>query len=354
MVGCSMSAALIADGQSLTGSRRCAVADGQSVRAPPESPFCGRQCRKLLLTLEDEISIVMSQCFQNSGPIGCRSGEEVVMDQGAVQVMFLIQVLVITGSLFWAAGRTRRLRRAARASAGRPRRREHDGAAPTAHTAYAAPTTASATDTPLIALDAALDEERERITRDLALLRAAHAEEESEFRARRRAALLEMQEYRRVSAALRPEQMKVEVHVRELQADVEHLEHRRTALADEVAASVERSRALRDRTVLARQELAALHLDRERVTRRIRTSKQQLRDLTHRRELLRAETEELSALLEMLQQLTGQSRTLTALSDSEMRSEPASPDAGRVLPVVLHHTARSVQQFSESLDTRGE
>jgi hypothetical protein len=43
-----------------------------------------------------------------------------------------------------------------------------------------------------------------------------------------------------------------------------------------------------------------------------------------RRSLLRAETEELSALLELLQQLAGAPVTLTGLSDGELRDRAAA------------------------------
>ena len=165
-----------------------------------------------------------------------------------------------------------------------------------------------------------LEAELARLAGDLAQLRAAHAEEEAHFRMRRREALLEMQDYRRITSGLSAEEPQLRSRVEQLRADLGHLEHRRSALAAEIAASVETSKVLRDRTLLAQRELASLCLDRERVARRIRSDGERLRDLARRRAVLRAETQELNALLEMLQRLADQPESLTALTDGEVRS----------------------------------
>jgi chromosome segregation ATPase len=171
---------------------------------------------------------------------------------------------------------------------------------------------------------ALLAEERERLVRELELLRAEHAKEESHFRRRRREVLLEMHEHRRITTGLRAEELPLREHVRNLRAEVDHLEHRSVSLAEEVAASIEKSAALRQRIIVSQRELTSRRLDRERVERRIRSAAEHLRDLARRRALLRAETEELAALLELLQQLSGQPETLTALSDGELRRAPTS------------------------------
>lgn len=167
---------------------------------------------------------------------------------------------------------------------------------------------------------ALLADERDRLEREAELLRAEHAREESHFRRRRREVLLEMHEQRRITTALRAEELPLREHVRNLRAEVDHLEHRSVSLAEEVAASIEKSAALRQRIIVSQRELASRRLDRERVERRIRSAAELLRDLARRRALLRAETEELAALLELLQQLSGQTQTLTSLSDGELRT----------------------------------
>jgi predicted nucleic acid-binding Zn-ribbon protein len=231
-----------------------------------------------------------------------------MMVQGAVHATFVVQLALVTAFFLLAAVRTRRIRRSGVSEVTptvMPRRARSDGP--------------SVPDEPEEARLERLAEERERLTRDLERLRAAHADEEASFRTRRREALLEMQEYRRISAALGAELPGLQDRMKELRAEVEHLEHRRSALADEIVASAQTSSALRDRTALAQRELASLHVDRERVARRIRSDGQRLRDLSQRRELVRAENEELSALLDLLQQLSGQPGTLTSLSDGELR-----------------------------------
>jgi len=238
------------------------------------------------------------------------------MRWGVVQTTFVVQLLFVTGFFLLAALRTRRTRRSAVLE-------------PTPTPIPTRATRAARIDGPPVATEPEearlerLVEECARLTRELELQRAAHADEEVSFRTRRREALMEMQEHRRVSAALAAEEPQLQGRVKELRAEVEHLEHRRSALTDEIAASAQTSSALRDRTALAQRELASLHLDRQRVGRRIRSDGQRLRDLSLRRDLVRAETEELAALLDLLQQLSGQPETLTSLSDGELRGGPA-------------------------------
>jgi antitoxin component HigA of HigAB toxin-antitoxin module len=170
-----------------------------------------------------------------------------------------------------------------------------------------------------------LEQERARLTHELELLRAAHADEESEFRARRRAALLEMQSHRQVTAELSAEEPGLSRRVQALRAEVEHFERRRAALSEEIVASTRTSAALNERASLARQELASIGRDRERVRRRILSDGQQLRDLAHRRALLGAETVEMAALLELYQQLADQPYALTFLSDGDPSSGAVPP-----------------------------
>jgi hypothetical protein len=228
------------------------------------------------------------------------------MRSGLVQTTFVVQLVAVTVFFLLAAARSRRLGRAHFPAPSRP-------------VPASGPEQTIGPDT--AALER-LEQECARLTQSLDLLRAAHAEEEAGLRVRRRAALLEMHEHRRITAELRAEEPKLQGRVQELRAEVEHLEHRRTALAAEISASTRTSVALRDRAVLAQRELASLRLDRERVGRRIRSDGQRLRDLARRRSVLRAETEELAALLELLQRLADQPTTLTFLSDGELRTGP--------------------------------
>jgi chromosome segregation ATPase len=173
---------------------------------------------------------------------------------------------------------------------------------------------------------ALLAEERDRIARELELLRAEHAQEESHFRRRRREVLLEMHEYRRITTGLRAEEPHLQEHVQSLRAEVDHLEHRCVSLAAEVDASIAKSAALHERIGTSKRLLDSRHLDRERVERRIGIETAFLRDLARRRAVLRAETDELMALLDLLQQLSGQPATLTSLSDGGLRAAPTPRD----------------------------
>jgi outer membrane murein-binding lipoprotein Lpp len=236
-----------------------------------------------------------------------------------IQVTFVVQLALITVYLLLALVRAQRLRR--------------DATPPSDHSPqpvglqWSSPEGVTRVTNGVgdndIAEARALKADCDRLARSLEKMRAEHAAEEEHFRARRREALLEMHEHRRITAELGEIEPKLQERVDGLRAQVEHLEHRRVALAAEVSASLRTSAALRDRAILAQRELASLRLDRERVGRRIRSDGQRLRDLARRRAVLRAETEELAALLELLQKLADQPRTLTFLSDGELREAAA-------------------------------
>lgn len=252
------------------------------------------------------------------------------MDGSFGQMLLVGQVVLVTLFLLSASVRARRQLRSPRANsaeAGTPitaeRTPERRGSL-SRPTPRAARSDARDEEAALSSSIGAHKEELASLAHALAQLRAAHAEEESHFRMRRREALLEMQDHRRITAGLCAEEPQLRSRVEQLRSDLEHLEHRRTALAAEIAASVETSKALRDRTLLAQRELASVRLDRERVGRRIRSDGERLRDLARRRAVLRAETQELNALLEMLQRLADQPESLTLLTDGELRNRRAA------------------------------
>ena len=260
------------------------------------------------------------------------------MDPGAVQATFVGQLLLVSVFFLSALLRAHRARTRSPAAHSSESERRASVRRRTSAGERSVTTGSEALAGPHLdeARSAALAEECERLAVKLAGLRAAHAQEEAEFRARRRAALLEMLEHRRVSADLCAEEPQLREHVQRLREEVEHLEHRRVQLASEVEASLEKSAALRVRVVHAKQELATRRLDRERLERRLQSEAEQLRDLAHRRALARAETEELSALLASLQVLTDQTGTLTALSDGELRDGEL-----RDRPALREHDGRS-------------
>lgn len=164
----------------------------------------------------------------------------------------------------------------------------------------------------------------QRAVVELAALRRTRAEAEASFSARRRTALLELREHQRRTADLAAQERDLEEHVSELRTEVRHFERRHVALTAEIRAALESSALLRDRSATARRELEAMQTDRVRIHARVVEDTERLRDLTRRRSLLRAETEELSALLELLQQLAGAPVTLTGLSDGELRDRAAA------------------------------
>jgi len=241
---------------------------------------------------------------------------------GLLQTAFFAQLVFVTGFFLLAAARTRRLDRTGADVDPRDAvsRDEHRRDAPARSRFLGRAALAGEAPAEYETL-VRLDEERARLTRGIEALRAAHAEEEQSFRARRRDVMLELHEHRRILSQLSDEKPQLQERVERLRAEVEHLEHRRSSLTDEIDASIRTSTALRDRAVLAKREIATLRLDRERVERRIRSNGQRLRDLAQRGDVLRAETAELSALLDLLQQLADQPTTLTFLSDGSLRED---------------------------------
>jgi chromosome segregation ATPase len=164
-----------------------------------------------------------------------------------------------------------------------------------------------------------LEMQRSRLLSDLERLRAAHTREEADFRARRREVTIELHERRRISNELATAEPQLRERVAALRTGVEHLERRQPELSAEIDASKRSSNVLRERVVIARRELEELHKDRERVGTRLETELQRLRDLTCRRELLLAETEELAMLARRLQGVDGRTHLLSQVTDGEMR-----------------------------------
>jgi len=183
---------------------------------------------------------------------------------------------------------------------------------------------------------ASSDPSVEHATEVLAALRREHAAAEEEFSARRRAALLEMRDHQRRTAELAAEERELEEHVLELRTEVRHFEQRHVALTAEIRAALESSELLRDRSATARRQLGEIQAESARLRTRFAEDADRLRDLTRRRTLLRAETEELSELLELLQQLAGEPVTMTGLTDGELRERAAAAldDAARSGPKV--------------------
>jgi chromosome segregation ATPase len=235
--------------------------------------------------------------------------------QALVEIALAVQLTLVGLFLLRAVARSLRLRRGTPAQAA-----SHSAADPSHHEASASG-------------DAAVAQAAEA----LAELRRRHAEAEASFSARRRAALLEMRDHQRRTVDLAAEERDLEEHVSELRTDVRHFEHRHVALTAEIRAALESSELLRDRTATARRDLERVQADRARVRARFIGDTERLRDLVRRRELLRAETEELSELLELLQKLAGEPVTLTGLSDGELRAR-----ASEALESVDRSDARSL------------
>lgn len=221
--------------------------------------------------------------------------------QGLVEIALAAQVTLVGLFLLRAVARSLRLRRNALART-------------TAHPATSAAHERTEPD----------GEAVQRAAVELAALRRTQAEAEASFSARRRTALLELREHQRRTADLAAQERDLEEHVSELRTEVRHFEQRHVALTAEIRAALESSALLRDRSATARRELEATQADRVRIHARVVEDTERLRDLMRRRSLLRAETEELSALLELLQQLAGAPVTLTGLSDGELRDRAAA------------------------------
>jgi chromosome segregation ATPase len=163
---------------------------------------------------------------------------------------------------------------------------------------------------------AALDMERRHAIDALALQRAEHAAAADAFAERRRTALLALHELRRSCRTLASEERTLLVRVGELSAEVRHLEHRRAAIDEGLTASTATSLAIAARTEVARQRLATLKRETDGLVVQGRRERSRLADLMRRRALLTAENAELEALLEVLQQLTGHTGSLTRISDA--------------------------------------
>lgn len=221
--------------------------------------------------------------------------------QALVEIAFAVQLTLVGLFLLRAVARSLRLRRSTPTRAA-----SHSSGGPSHHPSHHE---ASASD------DAAGAQAAE----ELAALRRMHAEAEASFSSRRRAALLEMRDHQRRTVDLAAEERDLLEHVTELRTEVRHFEQRHVALTAEIRAALESSELLRDRTAIARRQLEKVQAARARVRARFIGDTERLRDLVRRRALLRAETEELSELLELLQKLVGEPITLTGLSDGELR-----------------------------------
>jgi chromosome segregation ATPase len=217
--------------------------------------------------------------------------------QALVEIALAVQLTLVGLFLLRAVARSLRLRQSTPVQAA-----SHAAGDPSHHEG-------SASD------DAAVAQAAEELT----AMRRKHAETEASFAARRRAALLEMRDHQRRTADLAAEERDLEERVTELRTEVRHFEQRHVALTAEIRAALESSELLRERTATGRRQLEKVQADRARVRARFIGDTERLRDLVRRRELLRAETEELSELLELLQKLAGEPITLTGLSDGELR-----------------------------------
>lgn len=165
----------------------------------------------------------------------------------------------------------------------------------------------------------ALDAERRRLERMLARMREEYAREAEILRHKQREALLEIIAHRRTTMELEAGEPMLIQRLARLQVEVAHLERRRDALTDEVAASIRTSRALRERILRGRPELEVLRKDYERLHRCLVSDRDKLHDLARRRSVVQAETEALAAELQLLQRLVDQPLTLARLSDGELR-----------------------------------
>jgi hypothetical protein len=163
--------------------------------------------------------------------------------------------------------------------------------------------------------------QRRQLQQQLAADRADQAASLSAYTERRREILVDLQALRRELSDRSTEERELTSRVEALTLEVQHLEQRRGALLVELKASTTSSQTLAERAGIARQRLAALKLEHERFVMRRRREAARLEDLARRSELLKAENDELSSLLEVLQQLTGAPTSLTLLSDGSDASE---------------------------------
>lgn len=204
---------------------------------------------------------------------------------------------------------------------------------------------------------AGLYAERQRLEHELAEERAARAGALTTYVQRRRELLSDLQELRRECSERSSEQAELAARVSGLTAAVQHLAQRRDSLTAELAASTTSSNVLAERTGVARRRLAALKLEHERITMRRRREVARLEDLARRGALLEAENEELSSLLEILQQLTGMPSSLTRISDAGTRAartptdQPASRACAARRPETIAPWMEPVSTWSPATHT---
>jgi len=236
-----------------------------------------------------------------------------VETSGPLAIVLILQVVGVTFAFALAARRARH-----QAQAGTSATSAHD-----AH-----PSTPGA-ERPVAAEAPALDglyAARRRLQQELDDDRAAHAAALATFTTQRRELLKDLHVLRRDCSDRSSEASELTVRVEGLTNEVQHLEHRRDSLVAELEASTTSSRVLAKRATIARQRLAALKLEHERFVMRRRREAARLEDLGRRRALLEAENAELTSLLEVLQQLTGEPATLTRISDVGAGTVPPSSD----------------------------
>ncbi len=255
------------------------------------------------------------------------------MGPGYLQIAFVAQIVFISAFFLHAvirSGRTRRVQnsRAGRASTPKIPDRSMPLSRAPASTLQASSDGAvdgrgdGADDVSArVAATEELREEQLRLTAALEQLRAEQAKEGEALRLQRRDIALQIREHRRRKDALLLALPGLEHRVQSLRVEEEHLERRRDALRSEVDASIRTSGELRQRAAYVRREIADLDRDRERLRRCLVEKSDALRDLVRRRAVIQAESDELTALLSMLQQLADQPRTLTSLSDADRRPD---------------------------------
>jgi chromosome segregation ATPase len=241
---------------------------------------------------------------------------------GSLQVVFLVQLVLVSLVLVRAVLRTRTMRPTRRRTVPRT------GEGRSVRSRRPADRPVQDEQSELLEDVARLVAERDRLEQKLAQLHDQQTREEASFRERERAALLALNAYRRATRELVAAEPLLSERIDVLRVEVAHLEQRRDALREEVAASTKASLALRERIAHGRPELDVLRRERDQLRRRLIGDGQRLRDLAHRRALLRAETEELAAELELLQQLVDQPLTLVRLSDGELRAEATRREPG--------------------------
>jgi hypothetical protein len=236
---------------------------------------------------------------------------------GPLAIVLILQFLGVTLAFLLAARRARRIGQHAPATAPEDRP-EHRVTVPTDDASRSLAAEAPALD--------GLYAARQQLQQELADDRTAQAAALAAFTERRRALLTDLHMLRRDCSDRAIEASELAARVEGLTSEVQHLEQRRDSLVAELEASTTSSRVLAKRATIARQRLAALKLEHERFVMRRRRETARLEDLDRRRALLEAENAELTSLLEVLQQLTGEPSTLTRISDVGAGTAPSSSD----------------------------